>query len=89
MEIRGGCGQGSVVGHALYCRAVGMLGRGVLCRGLSVCVGIEREKGLNSRLWVWVEEASVQGCGYGQWVQGRGCGRPGLNTTELWEHGLV
>lgn len=71
MEWRSTTGQGSVVGHALYYRDVGMLGRGFLCRGLSVCMGIERGKGPNSRLWVWVEEASVQGCGYGQWVQGR------------------
>lgn len=51
--------RGSAVGQALYCRAVGMLGRGFDAGAFNVCVGMEREKGSNSRLWVWVED-----CGY-------------------------
>lgn len=63
-------GQGSTVGHLL--QGCGRAREGFHCRGLSVYVGMERGKRSNSRLWVWVEEASVQGCGYGQWVRGGG-----------------
>lgn len=63
---------GSVVGHAFYCRAVGMLGRGFNV-GVSVCVGMEREKG------------QTQGFGYG-WrrPQRRAVGMVSGYKAEVW-----
>lgn len=66
-----------------------MLRRGFNAGPLVPVWGPLRNKGSNSWLWVWVEEASVQDCECGQWVQGGGRGEPGLSACHLWECGLV